>query len=106
MSNEDQDDADGRSFGNEERTAVLLRRLTRAEVAGGLRNLAAASKQFWGRLHEGARFLDEGTALGLTALTEAEAEDLSADIDDMVAIYTGVQSAIKRASGPGPSSEP
>jgi len=102
------DDADcGAGLGgDEERTAVIVRRITRDEVSKGVRLLAAACGGFRVRLYDGATHVDEGSALGYEALTQAEAEDLDDDLEDIEIMARNTRAALNRAVGPAPKDDP
>jgi hypothetical protein len=91
---------------DEERTAVIVRRITRDEVSKGIKLLAAACGGFRARLYDGATHVDAGTEAGYQALTAAEAEDLDADLEDIEVMARNTRAALNRAVGPAPKDDP
>lgn len=98
--------ADDGALDDEERTAVILPRLGRPEVADGLRKLGAAFGGFRRSMYEGADFIDGGTALGFPSLTPAEAEDIDELLEGIEHRVSGARRVLKRAIGPKPSEDP
>lgn len=102
----DADGGRGRFGGGEERTAVIVPRFDRGDVSRGLQKLATAFGGFRGSLFRGADFLNEGTALGYSSLTDAEAEDIEDLLEGIEHRIRGVRAVLKRAVGPAPTSDP